>query len=231
MTLDEFFDVHEKVALLLSSGKDSAACLWLLEPYWDRLMVVWVNAGNPYPEVVEYMDRIRELVPNFCELRGNQPEWIKEHGYPVDVLPMVELSGSIRLSSVVDCCWANLWKPMNDFLQYYGFTGVVRGNRLADPYSDGFASEDWANGMQFFHPVADWTDEKIIAFLGERLPASYLRGVKTSLDCLNCTAYAYDNGNRVKDLEGVCPKAAAEIRRVHGFLKEQLIAHMSYLES
>jgi len=33
--------------LQLSGGKDSLACLYLLKPKWDDLIVAWVNTGAP----------------------------------------------------------------------------------------------------------------------------------------------------------------------------------------
>lgn len=230
MELEDFFERHKRVALLLSSGKDSAACLWMLQPWWDCLMVVWINAGNPYPEVVEYMENVRSVVPHFVEIKGNQKEWIEVNGYPVDVLPIIELEDGPQLCSVLDCCSANIWNPMMNFLHTFGFTGVIRGNRLSDKHTDRYKHEDFMGEIQFFHPVEKWTDEQIFEYLGPKLPKSYKRGVSTSLDCLNCTAFVYDNGTRIKDLESVDPKACTEVRRVHSYLKSQLIAHASFLE-
>ena len=50
----ELMDRHDIVVLQFSGGKDSTACLHLLEPWWDKVHVVWVNPGAPYPEMLEH---------------------------------------------------------------------------------------------------------------------------------------------------------------------------------
>lgn len=85
---EDFLSRHKKVMLQLSSGKDSAAVLWLLQPYWDKFDVVWVNPGNPYPETLEYMEKIQKLVPRFICVLGNQPQDIQRNGWPVDIVPL-----------------------------------------------------------------------------------------------------------------------------------------------
>ena len=113
----DFFDRHQKVMLSFSAGKDSAAVLWLLRPYWELLDVVWCNQGNPYPETEEYMLSIAEMVPNFKMIMGNSPLWIKQNGYPVDILPMESTPVGLtftrqnnpKLSFYWDCCNANIF--------------------------------------------------------------------------------------------------------------------------
>lgn len=233
----EFLDIHEKVALQFSCGKDSAACLWLLEPWWDQIEVVWVNSGNAYPETIDYMDRIRQMVPNFTELHGYQPQWVRQHGHPVDVLPM---SMSVFQSCMGDrrtllvqpfsqCCSANLWTPMQNWIIGNQVTGVIRGQKTCDPLHNGVKHLQWVEGVQYYFPVESWSDERVIDYLGDRIPDSYKRGIKTSLDCLNCTAYVAENQERFADLEKLYPSIAAEVRTVHAAVKQELIDHISYL--
>lgn len=238
MTTEEFFNAHERVVLELSGGKDSAACLWLLEPWWDRLIVVWCNPGNPYPETVAYMEQIKKFVPFFVEVNGEQKAWIAENGYPVDVLPidstsvapLMGVESSIKLVSMMNCCAHNMWAPLDHFVRYFGFTGVIRGVKNSDRLKGPYVSGDWCEGIQFFHPVEDWSNEDVVEFLGDRIPASYKRGLTSSLDCMNCTAYVDHNKGRISDLDSIDAEAAAEVRLVHGYLRDKLIAHVSYLE-
>lgn len=61
---------HKKVAVEVSGGRDSLACLYLLRPYWNRFWVYWLNSGDSFPEVVQLMERVRARVPHFVEIAG-----------------------------------------------------------------------------------------------------------------------------------------------------------------
>jgi len=237
--ISEFFDRHEKVVLQFSAGKDSAACLLLLRPWWDKLMVVWCNQGNPYPETLAYMENVAEFVPNFTVIYGGQPAWIKQNGYPVDVLPLESTQvGKIiasekgpTLQPFWSCCHANSWQPMEDFLAAYGATGVVRGQKLVDGLKTQEASGAVANGIEYLFPIESWSDDQVYDYVGSRIPASYKRGIKTSLDCMNCTAYMKENAGRLVDLVKIDASAYEEVTSVHKYLKEKLTSHLTALEA
>ena len=63
---------HDRVALQISGGKDSLAVLHAMQPWWDRLCVFWTNPGNPFPETVALMEKIKAEVPFFGEVAGRQ---------------------------------------------------------------------------------------------------------------------------------------------------------------
>lgn len=236
--LQGFFNRHLRIVLQFSSGKDSAACLYALEPYWDKITVLWMNPGNPYPETVEYMEKIRAMVPAFMELRGKQPEWIKEHGYPVDVLPVSSSpfihstanQRAIKLQPFPACCSANFWLPMMNWCVENEVTGIIRGQKLSDRMKTGVRSGDVINGMEYLFPLEDWTDEEVFSFLGDRVPPSYKNGLISSLDCKNCTAYVQENPNRIPHLQLVDPETAEEVKEVYRHLYEETMATMDLLE-
>jgi 3'-phosphoadenosine 5'-phosphosulfate sulfotransferase (PAPS reductase)/FAD synthetase len=172
---DEFFSRHEKVGLCFSAGKDSAACLWMLESYWPRIEVIWVNPGDPHWETVGYMEGIAALVPRFTEVQGKQPEYIRLNGKPA--------FGDIR------CCAANMWLPIQNYVREAGITGLIRGQKDSDHLKSPVSSGDVVGGVEFLHPVETWTDSEVIEYLGDKIPPSYKRGLKTSLDCQNCVVY------------------------------------------
>lgn len=216
---EDFFHRHQRVALQFSSGKDSAACLYLLEEFWNRLDVVWCNPGNPTKETLKYMEKIRKMVPNFVEVRGRQPHWIREHGYPADVLPY-EATGMAAASSYPKlakfcpteaCCTANMWVPMLQYLEKSGYTGVVRGQKLADKMKTSLRSGDVVAGVEYLLPVESWSDAEVFSFLGDRTPDSYRRGLKSSLDCANCTGYVQSHGDWAKDLLKTEPEIGLEV--------------------
>lgn len=219
--MDEFFARHEKVALMFSGGKDSLACLAVTRPYWDRLTVVWVNPGNPYPETVELMASISKLVPKFVEVRGDQKEFIATHGHPVDVLPMnmtsmgrlVRRVDGPKVCAYTDCCKANMWIPAARYLAGQRFTGVIRGDKNTDEQRSPVRSGDMVNGAEMLFPLENMTDEMVVSLVSCLLP-SYGRGIKTSLDCMNCTAYLRHNMERIKELKTTYPEVHAEIVEV-----------------
>lgn len=238
MDLAAFFSRHQRVMLQFSAGKDSAACLYLLEPFWDRLTVAWMNPGNPTREVVEYMARIAKLVPSFLEVKGNQPEWIRRNGYPVDVLPFHSTRlGKIasdkpvmRFAPAENCCRANMWEPLAREVISGDYTGVIRGQKSCDSLKIPVTSGQVIEGIEYLFPLQDWSDEQVFDFIGPNLPPAYARGLRSSVDCRNCTAYAEEHQGLVEDLLHEEPDAASEIRAVHLELDRQLSEYIAVLK-
>lgn len=233
---EDFFSRHQRVALQFSSGKDSAACLYLLEGFWYHLDVVWCNPGNPTKETLAYMEKVQSLVPNFVEVKGQQPHWIRENGYPADVLPyeatkMAEISShpkKAKFCSTEACCTANMWMPMLQHLEKSGYTGIVRGQKLADAMKTRLRSGDVVAGVEYLLPVETWSDAEVFSFLGDRVPDSYRRGLKSSLDCANCTGYVQSHGDWAKDLLKTAPEIGLEVLEQR---EAQRILLANYLKS
>ncbi len=212
------FDKHARGVLLFSAGKDSLATLLFLREFWDRITVVWSNPGAPHSETVEYMEGIRRRVPHFVEVRGSQPEWIKRHGWPVDVLPVMasdegEIAAGpqeVKFQSVMRCCSANLWDPMRAYLDEYKPTLVIKGQRREESLRNRMldAEVSVVNGVTFWHPLHDWTTQQVLRYIteqGELLPPFYALGAESSADCWNCTAYLDHNRTRLRWLRETHP--------------------------
>ena len=235
----DFFSTHDKVMLQFSAGKDSAACLWLLEEFWGQMDVVWVNPGNPYPETLRYMERISKLVPRFKVVLSKQPQDIAQHGWPVDVVPMEatqigqEMTGETgpRLRPFWECCWNNMWGPMLEEVTRGGYDGIIRGQKLADSLKGPLRTGSQVDGVEYFHPLEDWTDEQVKKFLGDRLPDSYKRGLPSSLDCMDCTAYAKENAGRIADLEAIDETSWVKVTVIHKHLLDSLDAHLTAIRN
>ena len=235
----DFFSTHDKVMLQFSAGKDSAACLWLLEEFWGQMDVVWVNPGNPYPETLAYMEKISKLVPRFKVVLSKQPQDIAQHGWPVDVVPMEatqigqEMTGETgpRLRPFWECCWNNMWGPMLEEVTRGGYDGIIRGQKLADSLKGPLRTGSQVDGVEYFHPLEDWTDEQVKKFLGDRLPDSYKRGLPSSLDCMDCTAYAKENAGRIADLEAIDETSWVKVTVIHKHLLDSLDAHLTAIRN
>jgi len=226
--ISSFMADHERVTLQFSAGKDSAACLKLLRPWIDRVIVLWCNPGDPYRETIEYMGQIKASVPVFVEVQGTQREFVKQYGYPADSVPFIgnpygraAYRGTHKIVSIQECCGTNLWIPLSQATKQTMTTGVVRGERLTDQLRSIIENLDVFDGQQYLNPLSDWTDSDVLKFLGDDLPPSYRRGLSSSLDCRTCTAYLNHNPGRIRDLRHSEPEAFAEIRPVLLWLREQ----------
>lgn len=211
-----------KTCLQFSGGKDSLACLYMLEPKWSELIVAWVNTGFAFPETLAQMERVSALVPDFRVIHTEQS--IGFRGFPVDLIPAASTPvgvllqpGSTPYQSRYDCCAYALWKPMADAMKAWGVEQVIRGQKKADrrraPLQDGAK----VDGIEYCFPLADWTDAEVMAYLVERgapIPANYLT-MRTGLDCWNCTAYLDEQGGKAEYMRDNHPEK-------HAFVQAQL---------
>jgi phosphoadenosine phosphosulfate reductase len=217
-------------ALQFSGGKDSLACLYLLEPQWPDLVVVWCNTGAAFPETLEQMERIRTLVPHFAEIRGEQS--IPKYGYPADVLPVAsswygqqfENGSGIRFQSRYDCCAAALWTPTFQAMKSMGITRIIRGEKHLDAKKSGMVTGTVIDGITYEFPLQGWSNQDVLAYLAEKdvkLPANY-RSMTTSLDCWNCTAYLDENAGRLDYMRAHHPQKADLVMKVLAQLAAQI---------
>lgn len=213
-------DCHTVSVLQFSGGKDSLACLYSMERDWHRIIVAWVNTGDAFPETIEQMAYIRGMVPHFKEVRSHQPAQIVEHGWPVDMLPVtrtaygrhVDGHEAPLMQPYASCCAANLWLPMQDAMREMGATLLIRGTRLSDARKSMIRSGAVVDGVEYYHPIEDWSDAEVRSFLGDRLPAHYAT-TETSLDCKLCTAYLYENKGKMRYMAQHHPYAHTEVMR------------------
>lgn len=194
-------------ALQFSGGKDSLACLFLLEPEWPDLVVIWVNTGDAYPDTLERMAYWRRTLPHFLEVRSSQPEQIQRCGYPSDVVPVrytrvARIFGASEgplIQSYLECCNENIWQPMCDVVEKLGIATLVRGTRKSDSHKAPIEPGQTIDGITYEMPIWDWSDEQVFEFLGDRAP-SYYQTESDGRDCQLCTAYRKDNQVRPRNL-------------------------------
>lgn len=224
--LAEFMGRHDRVALMFSAGKDSAACLKLVRPWLQKVTVIWANPGRPYAEVVEYMRKVRQSVPHFVEAKGNQPDWVLMNGWPADSVPFeatpigrrtVHALNIIPLVPAVECRWANMWEPALWAVRASGASGVIKGEKLCDNPLP-FPLETVFEGREYFRPLLMWSHADVLAFLGDDLPPGYARGLTGSLDCATCTAFLDRNPQRLRELKDIDPAAYATVAPVLDYM-------------
>lgn len=220
------FTRHEKAVLFFSGGKDSLACLHMLRPYWDRMLVVWVNPGAALRETREQMEAVRAMVPSFYELAANVHDDIALNGFPVDLMPaqnsllraQVEGAPTILMRPWQACCMNNLWEPARVFMERLvsmGYTLMIRGQKNADPKTPRTRSGDRFGAMELWYPIEDWSERQVFDYLAEsgvELPEHY-EFFKSSLDCWACTAHMGENIGKLEYLRQRHPEEATELRR------------------
>lgn len=224
MDLAPIIERHTKPVLQFSGGKDSLACLYLLEPFWGRLTVAWCNTGDAFPETVELMAKVRELVPHFLEVKSDQPAQIEKWGYPTDVLPvrshasimfLVHPHARQKLQGCFACCADNLWEPMQREMQRIGATLIIRGQRLAEVQRSPVRSGDVIGGVEFLFPIEDWTGGQVREYVASKplgLPENY-RYMDTGLDCMHCTGHLFENIGKRRYMAERHPEAYNEVSR------------------
>jgi ubiquinone/menaquinone biosynthesis C-methylase UbiE/3'-phosphoadenosine 5'-phosphosulfate sulfotransferase (PAPS reductase)/FAD synthetase len=197
-------------ALQFSGGKDSIACLHLWRDKLEETMVMWCNSGAAYPETIEYMERIREQVPHFMEVRGNQPAVIREYGYPSDVVPVLSAThpalvhdrAGPLIQSFIDCCGRSIWAPLHQATIRLGVSRIVRGQRNSERLTGPAKHGDIIDGIEYVLPLQDWSEAEVFAYLksvGAEVP-SYYNKEPTSRDCWSCTAFRFESRERVNNL-------------------------------
>lgn len=235
---------HEKAMLLFSGGKDSIALLDVMRPYIDRIVVLWVNPGAALPETIKQMEKVRDSVPDFRVLHGNQPADVERNGFPSDIVPVeysidraiVEGSKEFLVRPWHQCCSTNLWQVLLDGMQKIksseGISLVIRGQKNADPVVPKARSGEIHGGFEIWHPLESWTDEEVYAYVSEKgleLPESY-QHFGSSLDCWSCTAHVKDNAGKIGYLEKFHPEKATELRRRVSLIHEAAKAQMAHFD-
>lgn len=239
-TIAEALQAHKSV-LQISGGKDSLACLYLLRPYWDLLTVAWLNTGAAFPETVEQMAEIREMVPHFMEVKADQPEHIRGNGFPVDVVPirntkigkLVQPNDSPLLQPSMECCAANLWVPMQKAMQAFGAQLLIRGQRADEargaPITNGYTE----GGMVVWFPIEHWTEQRVFDYLkaeGVKISSHY-EYTEKSLDCWDCTAYLDESAGRMRYTREKHPDLWLELERRLVIVRKTVQGEVSHLDA
>jgi len=228
--------------LWFSGGKDSLACLYLLREQWgDGLTVLHVDTGAKLPEVAEYIDGLRAVVPNFMVVKSNQRQWIADHGLPVDVLPVAYsgfgqfLSGEkpIRMQPYVTCCENNLWKELRGTTKLLGATKVFHGSKQADAIGNKRIGAARLGGVEYESLIDGWSDHDVMRYLedsGAPVPPWFVINNDTSMDCWDCTAFMRGASGRVSWLKSFHADKYREFTALTASIRQALNAECSVYE-
>lgn len=232
--METIFDKHERIALQVSGGKDSLACLFLMEPYWGQMTVYWLNTGDAYPETVQVMQYVRQMVPHFVEIDGQQPKVIQMYGYPSDLVPAANTNFGVASSGedvplIQDryaCCMRVRMEPMFNRMVEDGVTMVIRGQKAADQLKAPLKSGTVEDGVTYIFPIEDWNDQQVMDYL-QRLEVPiprFYEMLESAPECRTCSAY-WDDGV-AKYLKQYHPEHHVEVQRRLGIIGSAVEKHM-----
>ena len=229
-------DSHELAVLQFSGGKDSLACLHLMRPWWDKIIVMWVNTGDAFPETIEQMRQVKALVPRFQEISSNQRLHIYDEGWPSDIITvsatlfgrLVEGHRGPIVQGWPRCCGANIWAPMMRAVRASGATLIIQGTRESDPRR---SPDSNAPGLQYHYPVWDWSTGKVLEYLRlEGLLPEHYDETATGLDCQHCTAFLNENADKMRYLARHHPAVSVEVQRRIKTIRDLALADLAHIE-
>lgn len=159
-----------KTVFQLSGGRDSLACLFVMEPFWDGMTVAWCDGGDSAPELVALMAKVEKLVPHFVRVPGKVKQTREQQGDPTD-------------KTWIGCCMASVWTPMADWVRENNTRWLIRGTRSVDPVPfpvPGLA----VAGITYLLPLWDSSDSDCAGLL----TVAKERGLAPVYphDCLHC---------------------------------------------
>ena len=203
--------------------------LHLCQPFRDKIEVYWVDTGDSFPHIAEYIEktcadwgfRLTVVKPPM-----SVHEFIHQFGYPVDLLTWLDdprfsaldLSERPKLQHAAYCCNAMLWQPMYQALIAAGAKLVFRGAKEADSHhmiAEQFFDE--GSGIEFYAPIWKWSHEDVMGYLwknGVALPRQHQEGCMHSLDCMRCTGWGHteEEVQRIRFTKKAYPEVYKEIR-------------------
>jgi len=177
-------------ALQFSGGIDSLACLLLSRGDPD-VTVYYARTEAPYPDMEAHVRACCE----FAELplvivEGNR--YIPMFGYPKDTH-----------DSARQCCARSWWMPLYKQMMIDEIEVVIRGQRN-DDILQGVTHDTVEFGIVYVLPIAEWTRAQVMEFVEKEapqlIPAHYYNGETSGHDCWDCTAFLFENEQRIANL-------------------------------
>lgn len=210
--------LHERVAFQLSGGRDSVAALYAMRDWWSSMTVYHLDTGDQFPELAKVIRAVGGDVP-VVRVQSDVLGYRAVAGDPSDLVPVDNtpfgrmVSGrSAGIVSRYDCCTQVVMKPLHERMAADDITLIVRGQRNEDYATAPMRSGQSDGRFQVLYPIEEWSAADVDAFIARnRLPVApfYAEGMKTSPECMTCTAW-WGEG-RMGYLRRHYPQVAADV--------------------
>lgn len=193
-------------ALAFSGGKDSWACLWLNAHRLHEILVIWVNTGKNYPELLQTMALAKSMCPNFVEVLSDRDGQNQRQGIPAELVPIawtrtgMMFSGKkpVLVQSYLDCHFENISLPLHNEILARGITTVIRGQRSQELHTSPVRHGDTVAGITYEQPIENWSRQQVLDYLARHMALpGHFKLAHTSMDCYDCTAFKAETKDRV----------------------------------
>lgn len=196
------------------------ACLFLMKSRLKDIHVLFVNTGKCYPEQLETVASVRQLCPNWHEVKTDRDGQWARNGLPSDLVP-IDWTGfgqamtsrkPFAVQSYLQCCFENIGSELLHKCKALGVTNIIRGQRADDRHRAPVRNGAVIDGITYWHPIENWTKERVLEYLKQEMgeiPAHYVLE-HSSMDCYDCTAYSEHSADRIEWTRLRHPKLHAE---------------------
>lgn len=209
---------HERIAFQLSGGRDSVAALYAMRDWWPLMTVYHLDTGDQFPELAGVVRAVEIDVP-VVHVQSDVLSFRAATGDPSDLVPADNtqfgrmVSGrSVSIVSRYDCCTQVVMLPLHERMAVDGVTLIVRGQRHEDYATAPMRSGQSDGRFEVLYPIEEWSAADVDAFIARNeLPVApfYAEGMKTSPECMTCTAW-WGEG-RMGYLRRHHPQTAADV--------------------
>lgn len=190
---------HERIALQLSGGRDSIACLFYLADYLDRITVYTLDTGDMFPETRRALEQLRPMIPNYQVIDGNVAGVVAQYGLPSDLVPVSHTPAAyfsdrppeFLIQDRYSCCARTIMAPMHQRMIEDGITLIIRGQRNADAHKSTVRSGQVIDSFEVLMPIEDWTTDEVMGYLeavGAPIPRFY-ETMNMAPDCMTCSGW------------------------------------------
>lgn len=226
-----------------SFGKDSSAVLHALAPWLHKTMVVFVDCGGLYPDIVEWAQFAGEKLPKFMYLNAPGNIWkdIQEKGWPTDIetedlgelsdlMARDPLAKNTRVRLWTKCTYDRFWIPAYAFAQMYQPDLYISGEKRLDrPYATDWETRNMG-AQKALRPLLEWSDEDVWAYIdkhGIPLAKTFQGRQADRRDCYVCFGHCVSAG-RVDYLRTEYPELYQKLFHEMGF-KDVVSAMVKHL--
>lgn len=197
--ISKIIERHQNIALQLSGGRDSLACLYLLKDHLHKICVYWCDTGDSFPETLDVIEDVKKIAPNFVRVDGFMKQCIATYGIPSEIVPVENTKAhlinndldDVMIQSRDECCFRSRSLPLHTRMVEDCTTLIIRGHRNDEVLKSRVRSGDVIGDVEYLFPIEQWSSGDVDEFLsknGVKRQRFYEFG-DTAHECMGCTGY------------------------------------------